>query len=332
MLFRLRISKLLKNWLDDTGRRWAPRAYSTLVGASEAGLQYLLGGIGKLGGKLSGNVLTKMMNGIDSAFLRTALKIGGSMLSEGAEECLQEIMTPWFKNLIMHTDENVNWSEVAYSTLLGALTAGVMEGPTTIGDAVSIRNTGKQLQNAEISATRLAEIGKTFSADTVAYQLAGRVDANTGAYTMGRLFNEIGATLSEQNITEITNALVAKGMDESTAKKNAKALAYVVESGQLTDRQIAVIEGNEVLAEVARTTLIDANTTWNQRTNALKALADEMTAPKASRTNPAQQSQENAPTTDTVVRRIKKAHRASLRLLIPVRQRCRPSPKSKMVR
>ena len=276
------------------------RVYSTLVGASEAGLQYLMGGISNLGGKLTGNALAKMMNGIDNAFLRTALQLAGNMASEGLEEGLQEILTPWFQNLIMHTDENVNWSEVAYSTLLGALTAGVMEGPTTIGDAVSIRNTGKQLQNADISATRLAEIGKTFSADTVAYQLAGRVNENTGAYTMGRLFNEIGATLSEQNITEITNALMAKGMDESTAKKNAKALAYVVEGGQLTDRQIAVIESNEVLAEVARTTLIDANTTWNQRTNALKALADEMTAPKASRTNPAQQSQENTPTTDTV--------------------------------
>lgn len=276
------------------------RAYSTLVGASEAGLQYLMGGISNLGGKITGNALAKMMKGIDNAFLRTALKLGGNMLSEGLEEGLQEILTPWFQNLIMHTDENVNWSEVAYSTLLGALTAGVMEGPTTIGDAVSIRNTGKQLQNADISATRLSEIGKTFSADTVAYQLAGRVDANTGAYTMGRLFNEIGATMSEQNITEITNALVAKGMDESTAKKNAKSLAYVVEGGQLTDRQIAAIEANEVLADVARTTLIDANTTWNQRTNALKTLADEMTAPKASRTNPAQQSHENTPTTDTV--------------------------------
>ena len=276
------------------------RAYSTLVGASEAGLQYLLGGIGSLGGKVSGNVLTKMMNGVDSAFLRTALQLGGNMLSEGMEEGLQEILTPWFQNLIMHTDEDINWSEVAYSTLLGALTAGVMEGPTTIGDAVSIRNTGKQLQAADISAKRLAEIGKTFSADTVAYQLAGKVDENTGAYTMGRLFNEIGASLSEQNVTEITEALVVKGMDQTTAQKNAKALAYVVEGGQLSDNQIAVIEGNEVLAEVARTTLIDSNTTWNQRSNALKALSEEMTASKASRTNPAKQSKENAPAADTV--------------------------------
>ena len=280
------------------------RAYSTLVGASEAGLQYLMGGISNLGGKLTGNALTKMMNGIDNAFLRTALRFAGNMASEGLEEGLQEILTPWFQNLIMHSGENVNWGEVAYSTLLGALTAGVMEGPNTISNAVSIRNTGKNLQNADISAQRLAEIGKTFSADTVAYQLAGRVDGNTGAYTMGRLFNEIGASLSEQNVTEITSALVAKGMDAATAQKNAKARAYVVEGGQLTDKQIAVIEGNEVLADVARSTLIDANTTWNQRTQgynqALKALAEEMTSPKASRINPAQQSQENAPVSDTV--------------------------------
>ena len=276
------------------------RAYSTLVGASEAGLQYLLGGISQLGGKVSGNVLTKMMNGIDNAFLRTALQIGGNMLSEGFEEGLQEILTPWFQNLVMHTDEDINWSEVAYSTLLGALTAGVMEGPTTIGDAVSVRNTGKQLQTADISATRLAEIGKTFSADTVAYQLAGKVDENTGAYTMGRLFNEIGATLSEQNVTDITNALVAKGMDQETAKKNAEVLSYVVEGGQFSDADIAKIEINEVLAEVTRETLFDANTTWNQRTNALKTLADEMTAPKTAQAKTAQQSQENAPTTDTV--------------------------------
>ena len=280
------------------------RVYSTLVGASEAGLQYLLGGISQMGGKISGNMLTKMMNGVDNAFLRTAIALGGNMASEGLEEGLQEILTPWFQNLVMNTDETVNWSEVAYSALLGALTAGLMEGPTTIASEVNTYRTGKQLQAADISAARLADIGKTFSADTVAYQLAGKVNENTGAYTMGRLFNEIGATLSEQNVTEITEALVRKGMDRNTARKNAQALAYVVEGGQLSDRQIAMIEANEVLAEVARTTLIDANTTWNQRSQGynavLKSLSEEMTAPKASRTNPAQQGDENAPASDTV--------------------------------
>ena len=282
------------------------RGYSTLVGASEAVLGYLLGGVSKLGGKLSNKAITALLNNVDNALLRTAGRIGGNMLSEFTEEYLQEVLTPLFSNWMMGTDEEVSLfsAEALYSGLLGALTAGIMEGPSTIAGEVSAYTQGKALKAADISAERLAELGQTFSADTVAHRLAGRVNDKTGAYTMGRLFNEISATLSEQNVNEITEALVAKGMDEATAKKNAEALAYVVEGGQLTDRQIAVIEANEVLAEVARTTLIDANTTWNQRSKGynemLKSLADEMTAPKATKASPAQQTQENAPVADTV--------------------------------
>ena len=280
------------------------RAYSILVGASEAGLQYLLGGIGSMGGKLSGDVITKMMNGVDNAFLRTALKLAGNMASEGFEEGLQEILTPWFQNLIMHTDENIDWSEVAYSTLLGALTAGIMEGGNTITGEVNTYKTGKQLQAADISAKRLAELGQTFAADTVAYQLASRVDENTGAYTIGRLFNEIGATMTEQNVNEITEALVGKGMTEDVARANAKALAVVVDGGNLTDLQVSIIESNEVLAEAVRTTLIDSNATWFQRTkgynDALMALAQEKTSPKAARTEQSAPGQENAAVSDKV--------------------------------
>ena len=274
------------------------RAYSTMVGASEAGLQYLLGGIGSLGG--TSKAVSKMLNGIDDAFIRTAVKIGGNMASEGLEEGLQEILTPWFKNLALHAGEDINWSEVAYSSLLGALTAGVMEGPGTIAGEVNNYRTGIKLQNADISAQRLSEIGKTFSADTVAYQLAGRVNENTGAYTMGRLFNEIGATLSEQNVNDITQALVSKGMNHNDALVNAKAMAVVVEGGNLTDAQVKIIEANDVLADAVRTTIIDSNATWFQRTKgyneALMALAQEKTSDKKQ----SPPGQENASASNTV--------------------------------
>ena len=280
------------------------RAYATLVGGSEAGLQYLLGGIGSLGGKVSGNALAKILNGVDNAFARTAIKLGGNMLSEGIEEGLQEILTPWFQSLTLYTDEDINWSEVAYSTLLGALTAGFMEGGSTIYGEVNTYKTGKQLQEADISAQRLSEIGKTFAADTVAYQLAGRVNENTGAYTIGRLFNEIGATLTEQNVNDITQALVAKGMTEDMARANAKAMASVVEGGNLTDAQVKIIEANEVLADAVRTTIIDSNATWFQRTkgynDALMALAQEKASPNTSRTEQSPPGQENADASDKV--------------------------------
>lgn len=132
------------------------RTYSALVGASEAGLQYLLGGISKLGGKVSGNAVAKMIDGIDNAFLRAAVELGGNMFSEGLEEGLQEVLTPWFQNLVFQTDEDVNWSEVAYSSLLGALTAGFMDGPQTVSDAVSF---GRAKNSPGASAQVYAEGG-----------------------------------------------------------------------------------------------------------------------------------------------------------------------------
>ncbi len=283
------------------------RAYAVLVGGSEALLQYALGGISKLSGGSEGifqTVAGKLLPHVDNAFARAAIKLGSNMLDEGLEEGLQEILTPWFQNLVLNADAKVDWSEVAYSSLLGALTAGIMEGTGTVSGEVNTYTQGRKLLKSDFSAERLAELGKTFSADTEAYRLAGKVNENTGAYTIGRLFNEIGATMTEQNVNDITNALVAKNMDENLARKNAEVLAYVVEGGQMTDSQIAVIEANEALAEAARTTLIDANTTWNQRAKgyneALMALAQEKSGAKASRTNPAEHSEENAPTTDTV--------------------------------
>ena len=282
------------------------RGYSILVGASEVVMEKALGGISALGGNALGKTLTMNVANADTALKMIAKRLGAGMLSEFTEEYLQEVLDPVFQNIALGTDNEVKLfsAEALYSGILGALTAGIMEGPTAIGTEVKNYRTGKQLKAADISAARLAEIGKTFSADSVAYQLAGKVDENTGAYALGRLFNEIGATLTDQNVSEITNALVEKGMGEITAKKNAEVLAYVVEGGKLTDRQAAIIEANTALAEVARTVLIDANSTVNQRTKgyneALMALAKEKASPNTAQTKVAEAGKENAPVSDKV--------------------------------
>ena len=263
------------------------RAYSALVGASEAGLQYLLGGIGKLGGKVSGNVLAKLVSNVDNALARTAIKIGGNMLSEGAEEYLQEILTPWFENLTLYTENEIELitPESLYSGLLGALTAGFMEVGSTVKGEINTYNTGKTLQKADISAERLARLGKTFSADSVAYQLAGRVNENTGAYTMGRLFNEIGATLTEQNQAEITKSLERKGVAHDDAVTISETLAAVVEGRTLSERQAAVLNANDVVSKTVMDVIINPNSTVNQRTQnyneALMSLAREKAGKKA---------------------------------------------------
>ena len=266
------------------------KGYGLLVGASEIVMEKVLGGISAFGGNVLGKFFTRNLSNADTALKMIAKRLGGSMISEFSEEYLQEVLTPVFQNMVLGTDNEVKLlsPEALYSGMLGALTAGIIEGPDIVSGEAKNHQTGRRLQNAGISAERLAEIGKTFSADTVAYQLAGKVNGNTGAYTMGRLFNEIGATLTEQNISDITNTLVEKGMDRKTAKANARVLAAVVEGANFTDAEVAIIEGNDILAEAVRT-IIDSNSTWYQRANgyneALMALAQEKTASETSQEN-----------------------------------------------
>ena len=102
-------------------------AYAAMVGASEAGLQYVLGGISKLGATPLAKA-TEMVSKIDYAFGQAALHLGANMLSEGVEEGLQSVLEPAFATLILDEKYQVSPQEVVTSFLMGALTAGLLEG------------------------------------------------------------------------------------------------------------------------------------------------------------------------------------------------------------
>lgn len=104
--------------------------YGVLIGASEGALQYLLGGIGKLGGKLTGGVAQKAIQNIDDSLLRIAATGAIKMAGEGTEEYLQEILDPIYRNLLFNENNQIDLTdpEAVYSFLLGALTSVVMDG------------------------------------------------------------------------------------------------------------------------------------------------------------------------------------------------------------
>ena len=136
------------------------RNYALLSGASEAGMEYLIGGISKLGGEIPQQVIKNMVSGVDKAIARAAITLGGSMAAEGFEEGLQEVITPWLENLVLYADKDVNWDEVAYSTLLGALSGGVMEGPGVAVNTYRVSKIESQLKNlgAKGNTLDLAEL------------------------------------------------------------------------------------------------------------------------------------------------------------------------------
>lgn len=269
------------------------RGYSILVGASEMAMEKLLGGISAVGGNALGRNAVKNIANADTALKAIAKRVGGSALSEFGEEYLQEVLDPVFSNIMLKTDKEVKpiSAEALYSGILGMLTGAIMEAPFAIYGEAQTASTGRKLKEAG-GVDSLAKIGNTFAADTVAYKLAGKVNENTGAYTIGQLLKEVDATLTEQNVNEIAEALMKEGVGEIAAKKYAQAFAYVVEGGAMPDSMVNAIEADTVLAKAAIEVLIDSNTTWNQRTQGynevLRKLAmDKVTGKKSGKVTPA---------------------------------------------
>lgn len=126
------------------------RSYAILTGASEGGLQYLLGGIGALGGRVSRNVIQNTVKNIDNALLRAGAELGLNMLSEGAEEYLQEVLTPVFRNIALDENNPVELvsEEAIYAGILGALSAGAFEGPGRVSGAVSDARTDRSIDRS----------------------------------------------------------------------------------------------------------------------------------------------------------------------------------------
>ena len=242
-------------------------AYGMMVAASEAGLEYLIGGISKMGGKLTGKSIEAIANNIDNAVGRVAAKWGMSMLAEGTEEYLQDVLNPWYENIVfnMNNDVTLLSEEALYSGLLGALSAGVLEGRPTISADRAMTRYGESLKKDGLSVERLKSLGQTFAADTVAYELAGKVDENTGAYTIARLFNEVNAQLSEQNKADIVKSLERKGYATKHAEIIANQLAAAVDGAEFGALQKYVLDHNEDIAKTFVDVIVNSNSTVNQR-------------------------------------------------------------------
>ena len=250
------------------------KAYGTLVGISEAGLEYALGGITSLGGTVSGGitnkVVTKLISNVDNAIAKVAIgaggKLVGSMISEFGEEYLQEVLDPVFKNMTLKTEEDIKLfsPEALYSGILGALSAGLLEGGSSISGEVATYKAGKDVKNTG-QLSNLKKLGTSFSADTVAYKIASQIDENTDAYTIGTLLHEAGADgLSQTNIAEITKSLERKGIAPENAQSIAKWLNDAVMGENFTPLQRLALK-NPDISQTFKDVVVNQNSTVNQR-------------------------------------------------------------------
>lgn len=168
--------------------------YGVLTGLSESLMQYALGGISKLGKygstKLIGETaagrsvtqaieksLQKIVsNPVTMNALKKASGYAGSMVSEGTEEYLQEILAPVIRNITL--DENNDFKpfseDALYAGLLGALTAGALEVAPNVASDISSSLDAKRM------GQKINESGNLGSF----MDYANSADVNTTLYKM----------------------------------------------------------------------------------------------------------------------------------------------------
>ena len=200
------------------------RTYSNLVGISEAGLQYVLGGIGKLGGTSA--KLSKAVAGIDNGLARFAIRWGGSIASEGLEEGFQEVLDPIFKNIATggSADAKVDWSEVTYSALLGAISGGTLGGVDVATNAYAEGKYNTAMGQTLKANDRTADVFNLADNPDIAsaydlytsYAKKGITADNVSDYQLGRLANE---AVSES--TELLDAGSKKGKASTVHQRNS---------------------------------------------------------------------------------------------------------------
>lgn len=240
--------------------------YAGAIGVSEALLGYALGGISKLGGVSS--KLTKAVAGIDNGLLRFALQYGGKIGAEGLEEGMQEILDPILQNAILRADEDIDWGEVAYSALLGGLSAGVFELTGTISETRAETALNKQAKEQYGDGTGdLIQQGLESDVNSDSYKLAQKYQKQTesGKAMNGAQIRNLLAANQEQitpkDLQKIQKAaeerLTALGQTEDVSK--VAELATKFATGQKLSRSEKSLLANSAYGARVANELLPSN-------------------------------------------------------------------------
>jgi len=214
--------------------------YGAMVGASESGLQYLLGGITRLGGKLPQGLTELAVSKVDNAIARVAITLGMNMASEGLEESLQTVIEPWLKSLVTGVDfEAPDIDEVLYSGLLGAVSSLLMEGGSTVYGEVAKKHEASAVYG-ENAADLVAEALEINPNDAYALKMKALLDE--------------GKTLTGGQINRLIegNEKNLRGQESAETKTEAEArLAEPGETGDVGTERINEKEYNKELYSFA---------------------------------------------------------------------------------
>jgi hypothetical protein len=215
------------------------RAYASLVGASEALLERVLGGITQLGG---GNI-TAALSGLDNALGRFAQTAGGKILanagSEALEEFTQSVIEPYLWSAVSGEQTSVDWEEALYSAMLGFATGGLFESGSQATNAVNDAMIGRSVLNTKDGLANLNAAADSVSptaTPAVQSQIARAQEkaAKGGARAAGQLYNTVSAEVTKADTADIVKSLNRKGIKGDAATQIADLIVNKLSANGLT--------------------------------------------------------------------------------------------------
>lgn len=263
--------------------------YGTLVGASEAGLQAVLGGISSLGlgitEEAAGGAISRALGkvikntGITDAIGRYIANMG----SEATEEYLQSLLEPVFKNVVAGEQNEFNPldEEALYSGLMGALTAGLFEAPNLALDIGVARYAEREfnaalnsMQRENTAAQSVQEQSPVDIQRKAAQGVAGneveppaavnRTPANEDINRVAEAAAKAAQTQPPTNIQEAAAQAAENAAQrplERQTSNNAAAPAKTAQNGVATRHTATTSNGNAVSVG----SIVDTNNGLNVR-------------------------------------------------------------------
>lgn len=220
-------------------------AYGLMVGASEALLERVLGGIPGLSGGdgIFSSLGQKVLGKIDNALARAAISLGGNMLDEGLEEGLQTVLEPWFESVVTRADYDApDIDEVLYSSLMGALSAVGFGAGEAVSVALSPRGEkiGTDRINADEYSRMVAQIENEGEAVSKMEQVQREADSMqvTGKLPASKTDIATDTNVGGKTVQELTVA--SEGVAEEVETNGA---AY--ETSEVKDAQTGKVEASE---------------------------------------------------------------------------------------
>lgn len=222
--------------------------YALLSGASEVGLQKVLGGIARLGskgnvGKVVSEAIKKVSSKITNQKLLTALvglgNYAGDAAGEALEEYLQTIITPVLQNSLLGANNEITLisPEQLEAAFSGALFSAVFNGISLAGGANSSVKESRDLEGARIrresgGAESVIAASLSMDPDSYAYKNAQKlikkgIDkiTDTDLYWQASYVNDAVNTLKEsstvQNTVELTEQDINYGKNLISLSANS---------------------------------------------------------------------------------------------------------------